>query len=138
MALSTHLHLTSFYGNMEVCDGLSPQAAATLPFDRRSPMKETGYVIGCPNPHSVAELIVGKRIDWSRQKDEFETLADCFGITREGYLSDESPLFSPKAVRDDSGTVYTFTDEEMQTRLVDFMERYARPEKGCHKPLPEI
>ena len=133
MALSTHLHIPLFYGNMEVCDGLSPQAAATLPFDRRSPMKETGYVIGCPNPHSVAELIVGKRIDWSRQKDEFETLADCFGITREGYLSDESPLFSPKAVRDDSGTVYTFTDEEMQTRLVDFMERYARPEKVTRK-----
>ena len=96
-------------------------------------MKETGYVIGCPNPHSVAELIVGKRIDWSRQKDEFETLADCFGITKEGYLSDESPLFSPKAVRDDSGTVYTFTDEEMQTRLVDFMEKYARPEKVTRK-----
>lgn len=92
-------------------------------------MKEKGYVIGCPNPHSVAELIVGKRIDWSKQKDEFETLADCFGITKEGYLSDESPLFSPKAVRDDSGTVYTFTDEEMQERLVDFMEKYARPEK---------
>ena len=133
MDLSTHLHIPLFYGNMEVCDGLSPQAAATLPFDRRSPMKETGYVIGCPNPHSVAELIVGKRIDWSRQKDEFETLADCFGITREGYLSDESPLFSPKAVRDDSGTVYTFTDEEMQTRLVDFMEKYARPEKVTRK-----
>ena len=96
-------------------------------------MKEKGYVIGCPNPHSVAEMIVGKRIDWSRQKDEFETLADCFGITREGYLSDESPLFSPKAVRDDSGTVYTFTDEEMQERLVDFMEKYARPEKVTRK-----
>ena len=105
------------------------KAAVTLSFDRRSPMKEKGYVIGCPNPHSVAELIVGKRIDWSKQKDEFETLANCFGITKEGYLSDESPLFSPKAVRDDSGTVYTFTDEEMQERLVDFMEKYARPEK---------
>ncbi len=96
-------------------------------------MKEKGYVIGCPNPHSVAELIVGKRIDWSKQKDEFETLADCFGITKEGYLSDESPLFSPAAVRDDSGTVYTFTDEEMQERLVDFMEKYARPEKVTRK-----
>lgn len=109
------------------------KAAATLQFDRRSPMKEKGYVIGCPNPHSVAELIVGKRIDWSKQKDEFETLADCFGITREGYLSDESPLFSPSTVRDDSGTVYTFTDEEMQDRLVDFMEKYARPEKVTRK-----
>ncbi len=96
-------------------------------------MKEKGYVIGCPNPHSVAELIVGKRIDWSKQKDEFETLADCFGITKEGYLSDESPLFSPAAVRDDNGTVYTFTDEEMQERLVDFMEKYARPEKVTRK-----
>ena len=96
-------------------------------------MKEKGYVIGCPNPHSVAEMIVGKRIDWSKQKDEFETLADCFGITKEGYLSDESPLFSPSAVRDDSGTVYTFTDEEMQERLVDFMEKYARPEKVSRK-----
>ena len=96
-------------------------------------MKEKGYVIGCPNPHSVAEMIVGKRIDWSKQKDEFETLADCFGITKEGYLSDESPLFSPKTVRDDSGTVYSFTDEEMQDRLVDFMEKYARPEKVSRK-----
>ena len=96
-------------------------------------MKEKGSVIGCPNPHSVAEMIVGKRIDWSKQKDEFETLADCFGITKEGYLSDESPLFSPSAVRDDSGTVYTFTDEEMQERLVDFMEKYARPEKVTRK-----
>ena len=109
------------------------KTAVTLPFDRRSPMKEKGYVIGCPNPHSVAEMIVGKRIDWSKQKDEFETLADCFGITKEGYLSDESPLFSPKTVRDDSGTVYSFTDEEMQDRLVDFMEKYARPEKVSRK-----
>ena len=117
---------------MEVYDSFSPYSS-TLPFDRRFPMKEKGYVIGCPNPHSIAEMIVGKRIDWSRQKDEFETLADCFGITREGYLSDESPLFSPKAVRDDSGTVYTFTDEEMQERLVDFMEKYAKPEKVPRK-----
>ena len=128
MSYSSYLHLTPFYGNMVVYDSRPPHICHPS-IRQEVPMKEKGYVIGCPNPHSVAELIVGKRIDWSKQKDEFETLADCFGITKEGYLSDESPLFSPKAVRDDSGTVYTFTDEEMQERLVDFMEKYARPEK---------
>ena len=58
-------------------------------------MEENDIVVGCANPYSLAEEIAGKRIDWSKEADEFETLAKCFGITKEGFLSDESPIESP-------------------------------------------
>lgn len=83
-------------------------------------------IVGCPNPFSVAEEIVGQRIDWSKVEDEFDALAECFGITKEGYLSDESPLSAPYVSIDENGNTIKLTEEEAEKRLDTFLDKYAR------------
>ena len=51
--------------------------------------------IGCPDPFSVAELIEGKKIDWSKKKDEIDALAEIFGVTKEAFLKDSFILLNP-------------------------------------------
>ena len=51
--------------------------------------------IGCPDPFSVAELIEGKKIDWSKKKDEIDALAEIFGVTKEAFLKDSFTLLNP-------------------------------------------
>ena len=84
-------------------------------------------LIGCADPYSIAESIVGENIDWSKEKDEFDALAKCFGITKEGFLSDESPIESPYLAIDDKGQSYRLSDAEAEKRVSDFLEKYARP-----------
>lgn len=95
--------------------------------------KEQGFIGGCPNPYSVAEAVAGKRINWSKKKDVFETMAECFGITRDGYMSDDSPLQSPFIDADENGNLRRLSDEEAEKRLVEFLEKHARPEKKKRK-----
>jgi len=85
-------------------------------------------LIGCADPHSLAEAIVGKSINWSKEKDEFDTLAKCFGITKEGFLSDESPIEAPYLAIDDNGQPYRLSDSEAEKRVSDFLKKYARPQ----------
>lgn len=84
-------------------------------------------LIGCADPYSIAESIVGENIDWSKEKDEFDALAKCFGITKEGFLSDESPIEAPYLAIGDDGQPYRLSDAEAEKRVSDFLEKYARP-----------
>lgn len=92
-------------------------------------MAQQNYITGCPDPYSIAEMNIGKRINWAKQSDEFDTLAKCFGITKEGYLSSESPLDAPYIAVDANGNPYRLSEEEAEKRLTAFMKKYARPER---------
>ncbi len=92
-------------------------------------MAQLDYIIGCPDPYSIAEMNIGKRINWAKQSDEFDMLAKCFGITKEGFLSDESPLDAPFIAVDSNGNPHRLSEEEAEKRLVSFMKKYARPER---------
>ena len=50
---------------------------------------------GCPNPFSIAENIEGKRMNWSKKKDEYDSLAACFGVTKEGFMNNMSLFMRP-------------------------------------------
>ena len=95
--------------------------------------KKQEYTIGCPDPFSVAEEVAGERINWTKKKDDIDALAECFGITKEGYLSDDSPLSDPYLAVNDEGHFYHLSEEEAEKRLVDFLEKHARPEKRKRK-----
>ena len=49
-------------------------------------MANNNIFYGCPDPFSVAELIKGERINWSTKKDEYDAIAECFGITKKEFL----------------------------------------------------
>lgn len=34
-------------------------------------------MFGATDPYSMAEAIIGERIDWSKTEDEFDTIAEC-------------------------------------------------------------
>ena len=90
---------------------------------------EQAYTVGCPNPYSVAETVAGKSINWTTKKDVIDTMAECFGITKEGYISSDSPLQSPYDGVDANGNACCLSEEEAEKRLTAFLEKYARPEK---------
>ena len=98
--------------------------------------KEQDFMIGCPNPYSVAEAIAGKSINWTKKKDVFDTMAECYGITKEGYLSDDSPLQAPFTGVDENGNLCQLSEEEAEKRLVSFLEKHARPEKRTRRKMP--
>lgn len=89
-------------------------------------IKEKMYECGCPNPFTMAETIAEERIDWTKEKDETEKLAECFGITKEGYMSDESPLLSPYIGVDKKGEICTLSEEAAEKRLNAFLKKYER------------
>ena len=90
---------------------------------------EKNYIIGCPDPYSVAETVAGKNINWTEQNDVFDTMAECYGITKEGYLSADSPLQAPYDSVDEKGNARRLSNKEAEERLNAFLEKYARPEK---------
>lgn len=90
---------------------------------------ERNYIIGCPDPYSVAEAVAGKSINWTAQEDVFDKMAECYGITKEGYLSEESPIQAPYCSVDKNGNARLLSSAEAEKRLNAFLEKYARPEK---------
>ena len=90
-------------------------------------MNENEKVVGCADPRSLAEEIEGKRIDWANVKDEFETLAQSFGITKESYIANEAIITSPYIAIDKDRKVRRLSDTEAQKRVSDLLTKNARP-----------
>ena len=99
--------------------------------DSNEIMKES--IVGCADPYSIAENIVGRVIDWEREEDEIDSLAACFGITKEGFLSAESPIESPYLMVDVNGNVRRLSDAEAERRVSAFLRKYARPRKRASR-----
>lgn len=99
---------------------------------------ERNYIIGCPDPYSVAEAVAGKSINWTAQEDVFDKMAECYGITKEGYLSAESPLQAPYYRVDKNGNARRLSSAEAEKCLNTFLEKYARPEnrRRVSRPTP--
>ena len=89
--------------------------------------------IGCPDPFSVAELIEGKKIDWSKKKDEIDALAEIFGVTKEAFLKDSFTLLNPFVKINSKGELTAISESEATTRLETFLKNNARPQKALAK-----
>lgn len=99
---------------------------------------EKNDVVGCADPYSIAEDIVEKHIDWKEEEDEIETLASCFGITKEGFLSDESPIEAPYLAYDAEGKAYRLSDEEAEKRVTAFLKKYSRFKKPASRAAMKL
>ena len=93
-------------------------------------MEEKLNAIGCPDPFSIAEFIEGTKIDWSKQKDEIETLAECLGVTKAGYLNNINAILRPFAEEDSKGTIKILSKDAAQKRLETLMTKIARPQNS--------
>lgn len=89
-------------------------------------MAKNGFVIGCPDPYILAERIMGVSINWGEEKDEFDTLANAFGITKEAYLNNPLPLMNPYILEDQNGNVLRLSKKEAEQRLTVYLEKNAR------------
>lgn len=84
---------------------------------------------GCPNPFSIAENIEGKRINWSKKKDEYDSLAACFGVTKEGFMNNMSLFMRPFSKSDAEDATSSLSEVEAEGRLEEVLKKYARPER---------
>lgn len=88
---------------------------------------------GCIDPFSLAEEIEEKHIDWSKCEDQIETLSECLGITKEGFLSDENPLMTPYISNDDNGKPILLDKEQAAERASKFLKKHRRVESKSTK-----
>lgn len=95
------------------------------------------YVGGCPDPFSVAELIKGERIDWSKQKDGFDTVAECFGVTKEGFMQNATSLLNPMLSADAKGKIKVLSEDEAEKNLDALLKKHARPQVATKKKSSE-
>jgi hypothetical protein len=93
-------------------------------------MDETKVSIGCPDPFSVAELIAGKKIDWSKKSDEIDALAEIFGVTKEAFLNNSTTLLCPFISTNSKGALVKISEAEAEKRLEEFLKANARPQKA--------
>ncbi len=83
---------------------------------------------GCPDPFSVAELIKGERINWSTKKDEYDAIAECFGITKKGFMQNASTLLNPQVSTNAKGDFVVISEEDAEKRLDSLLKKFARPQ----------
>ncbi len=89
-------------------------------------MAKNDYIVGCPDPYILAESIMGESINWEAEKDEFDTLANAFGITREAYLKNSLLLMNPYLSMDLNGQAVKLSRKEAEKRLTDYLEKNSR------------
>lgn len=91
-------------------------------------MANKNYIGGCPDPFSVAELIKGERINWSKQKDGFDAVAECFGVTKEGFMQNATSLLNPLVTADANGKLKAVSEEDAEKNLDALLKKHARPQ----------
>ena len=91
-------------------------------------MADNNIFDGCPDPFSVAELIKGERIYWSRKKDEYDAIAECLGITKKGFMQNASTLMNPQISTDARGAFIVISEEEAGKKLDSLLKKFARPQ----------
>ncbi|WP_295678109.1 hypothetical protein [uncultured Fibrobacter sp.] len=91
-------------------------------------MADNNIFDGCPDPFSVAELIKGERINWSEKKDEYDTIAECLGITKKGFMQNASTLLNPQISTNAKGNFVVISEEDAEIRLDSLLKKFARPQ----------
>jgi hypothetical protein len=91
-------------------------------------MEKNENMLGCPDPFSLAEFVEGTKIDWTKQKDEFETVAECLGITREGFMDNSTAILRPFADTQKKDKPVVLSKDEAKARLETLMKKIARPQ----------
>lgn len=82
---------------------------------------------GCPDPLTLAELAKGERINWSKKKDTFEAVAECFGITKEGFMENALQIMNPRVSIDKNGNRKIISEKDAEKRVESILKAYARP-----------
>ena len=93
-------------------------------------MEKNVNILGCPDPFSLAEFVEGSKIDWSKQKDEFETVAECLGVTREGFVKNSTAILRPFADTQKKDKPAILSNDEAKQRLEALMKKIARPQSS--------
>lgn len=88
------------------------------------------FVCGCPDPFSVAEFVSGKSINWSKEKDDLDTVAKCFGITKQGFMRNATALLNPQVTVDSKGKKLVLSKEEARLKLDEILKKNARALKS--------
>ena len=88
------------------------------------------FVCGCPDPFSVAEFVSGKSINWSKEKDDLDTVAKCFGVTKQGFMRNATALLNPQVTVDAKGKKLVLSEENARQKLDEILKKNARPLKS--------
>lgn len=90
-------------------------------------------IVGCPDPFSVAESINGERIDWSNEKDSIDAIAECLGITKEGFMQNAPFLLNPKVAVDSKGQMTIRSDKDAEEQVTALLKLHARPQTAVKR-----
>ena len=82
---------------------------------------------GCPDPMTLAELAKGERINWSKKKDTFDTVAECFGITKEGFMENALQIMNPRISIDKNGNRKIISEKDAEKKIDSLLKAHARP-----------
>lgn len=73
------------------------------------------------NPYALADLVVGRTVDWDAFPDEQEALALVFHLPKERAFAADSPLLLPHG----DGSL---TDAQGKKQLEAYLLKYTRPD----------
>ena len=69
------------------------------------------------NPFSLAEMVLGKSIDWNKFTDQTQTLCNILNIPKDELFSGKCPLLTPYIDIQHNGNVVELNDEEARLQL---------------------
>ena len=78
------------------------------------------------NPFRLAELVVGKPINWDKYSDETQALCGILNISKRELLSQNCPIIHPYTAISQDGTVKELSEDEAKLRLETFLASHTK------------
>lgn len=78
------------------------------------------------NPFSLAEMVLGKSIDWNKFTDQTQTLCNILNIPKDELFSGKCPLLTPYIDIQHNGNVVELNDEEARLQLDRYLIKYTK------------
>ena len=82
----------------------------------------TEFISTNVNPFALAELVSGKKINWSLYKDETQALCEILNVKKEELFAPDSPILHPFHKISEDGSITKLSDEKAMERLEAFLK----------------